>query len=525
MKQIAKKILLALLLVTSGFSADVSLAEEASLTLEGLLEAVRSGRSRDQLENDARLTRFRGQQEEREALLDEIVAQRTRLENVSATKEASFEENELMIGELEDRLQERMGSLKELFGVLQQVAGDAQAQFHGSLTQLDHPDRTDFLVDFAGRMGQANRLPEIGEIERLWFELLQEMTESGRVETRERSIVTSEGAEVNRDVTRIGLFNVTANGAFLQFIPETGRLVEFSRQPAGRYLTGLQALAGGDPGVVPVAVDPVRGQLLSILTQAPNLIERIAQGGAIGYAIIALGAFGVLFALARLTLLLVRGRAVNRQLENLDTPGQDNALGRILLAGSDEQITDVATLELKMGEAVLRETPRINAYIPLLKIIAAVAPLMGLLGTVTGMIITFQAITLFGAGDPRLMAGGISQALVTTVLGLCVAVPMLLLHNLVQMRASALTEVLQHKAVAAGGSTRCRAALETQVLSAGYERHRHESAARHLAALAGGPAGAGRAHPGHDSASSRSASGRFCSSGAYLLLLVYTRAR
>ena len=177
-------------------------------------------------------------------------------------------------------------------------------------------------------------------------------------------------------------------------------------------------------------------------------MERVAQGGAIGYTIIALGVFGVLFALARLALLMLRGNGPSaRQLESLDTPQDDNALGRILLAAGDDQIADVDTLELRMGEAVLKETPRINAYIPLLKIIAAVAPLMGLLGTVTGMIITFQAITLFGAGDPRLMAGGISQALMTTVLGLCVAVPMLLLHNLVQMRARSLTEILQQKAV------------------------------------------------------------------------------
>ena len=168
---------------------------------------------------------------------------------------------------------------------------------------------------------------------------------------------------------------------------------------------------------------------------------------AIGYTIIALGVFGVLFALSRLALLMVRGRAIQRQLEALDAPREDNALGRILLAAGQEQEVDVATLELRMGEAVLKETPRINAYIPLLKIIAAVAPLIGILGTVTGMIITFQAITLFGAGDPRLMAGGISQALMTTVLGLCVAVPMLLLHNLVQMRARSLTEILQQKAV------------------------------------------------------------------------------
>ncbi len=423
-------------------------AAETSMTLEGLLEAVREGRTEDRHTRDERLARFNAQRSERESMLAEITARREALEALSANRETLFEENDLLLSDLETRLQERMGSLKELFGVLQQAAGDAQAQFHGSLTQLEHADRTDFLVDFAGRMGQANRLPAIPEIERLWFELQREMTESGRVVSGNHLVVTSEGAEVEQRVTRLGLFNAVADGKYLKFIPETGRLVEYARQPAGRYLVGIRAMANGDAETVPLAIDPVRGQLLDVLTQAPDLFERIGQGGAIGYTIIALGGFGVLFALARMAMLLWQGRAINGQLNRLDEPRDDNALGRILLAARTHGITDVDTLELRMGEAVMRETPRINAYIPLLKIIAAVAPLMGLLGTVTGMIVTFQAITLFGAGDPRLMAGGISQALVTTVLGLCVAVPMLLLHNLVHMRARSLTEILQQKAVA-----------------------------------------------------------------------------
>ena len=418
------------------------------MDLQQLLDAVKQGRAGDRADNDERVRQFSSIQSEREIQLKGIQARRGRLERESANKEADFEDNELLIGELEKRLRERMGSLKELFGVLQQTAGDAQGQFQVSLTQLEQPERTDFLVDFAGRMGQANRLPEISEIETLWYELLQEMTASGQVITGQHSVVSSEGVEHSLPVTRIGLFNAVADGKYLKFIPETGRLVEFSRQPASRYLGGIEAMAAGAVGTVPVAIDPVRGQLLDILTQAPDLLERIAQGGAIGYAIIALGAIGVLFALMRLVVLLWQGRAINQQLTTIAQPDPANALGRILLAAKDEDIPDVDALELRMSEAVMRETPRINAFIPFLKIIAAVAPLMGLLGTVSGMIITFQAITLFGAGDPRLMAGGISQALVTTVLGLCVAIPMLLLHNIVQMRAKALTEILQHKAVA-----------------------------------------------------------------------------
>jgi biopolymer transport protein ExbB len=422
--------------------------KQQALSLEELLQAVKEGRSEDRAADRERLQRFQAEARSREQMLADIRTRRAELEALSAQKETSFEENEQTIADLEERLQERMGSLKELFGVLQQVASDAQGQFHSSLTQLDHPERVEFLVDFAGRMGQANRLPEIAEIERLWFELQQEMTESGQIVTRQHNVMSREGAQENRAVTRIGLFNAVSDGKYLQFIPETGRLLEYSRQPGSRFTQGPEALAAGDTGVVAFAIDPVRGQLLEILTQAPDLSERVAQGGTIGFAIIGLGIAGLLLALGRLTMLSLESHRISRQLKQLDHASDDNALGRIMIAARAEGIPDVETLELRLGEAVLGEVPRINRYLPLLKIIAGVAPLMGLLGTVTGMIITFQAITLFGAGDPRLMAGGISQALMTTVLGLCVAIPILLLHNVVQTRARAITEILQHKAVA-----------------------------------------------------------------------------
>lgn len=427
---------------------DAAPENDDALTLEGLLDAVRQGRTQDRASDVERVRRFLTVQEERETMLSEIRARRVDLETRSTGMETAYEDNEKTIGELELRLQERMGSLKELFGVLQQVAGDAQGQFEVSLTELEHAGRSSFLVDFAGRMGQANRLPAIAEIERLWFELQQEMTESGKIVTRDMPVVDRDGIERRVPVTRIGLFNAVAEGQYLQHIPETGRLVAFSRQPGSRYLSGTQAIEEGVDRLVPVAIDPVRGQLLEILTQAPNFRERINQGGVIGYTIIALGIAGVLLAVARLLILYNETRVIHRQLRSIETPSKDNAVGRIILAAREEDSPDAEMLELRLGEAVLLEVPRINRFLPLLKIIAAVAPLMGLLGTVTGMIVTFQAITLFGAGDPRLMAGGISQALITTVLGLCVAIPMLLLHNLVQGRARGIIDLLQQRAVA-----------------------------------------------------------------------------
>jgi biopolymer transport protein ExbB len=294
-------------------------------------------------------------------------------------------------------------------------------------------------------MGQSNRLASLEEIERLWFELQREMTESGKVSTFNTSVVDSSGVEAVREVTRIGAFNVVSDGKYLEFVPETGRLVELQRQPQSRYTNRIGDLVGASSGLHPIGLDPTRGQLLSLLVQSPSLMERIAQGKTVGYVIISLGIFGLLMALWRLLVLASVGAKVSKQSKNLNNPTADNPLGRVLGVAGDGS-TDIETMELKLGESILRETPKLNAMLPLLKIIAVVAPLLGLLGTVTGMIVTFQAITLYGAGDPKLMAGGISTALVTTVLGLCVAIPMVFLHTLVNSRAKRMTQILQEEA-------------------------------------------------------------------------------
>jgi len=446
--------------------------QATAMDLQQLLKGVQEGRGADQAEDAKRIQRFKAEQGTQEQLLRDIETRRQNLEQKSAAMESRFEENERQIADLDVRLKERMGTLKELFGVLQQTASDAQGQFYVSLSQLDHPDRNEFLVDFAGRMGEASRLPAISEIERLWFELQREMTESARVVTRSINVVDTAGVESPRAVTRIGVFNAVSDGRFLQYIPETGRLIEFARQPGSRYTTGARSLMEGEDQTFPLAIDPTRGQLLQILTQAPDLAERTAQGGAIGYTTIVLGVLGLLLGLARMGVLFAWGARIRKQLADMDNPREDNALGRILLAARSNDVPNAETLELRLGEAVMREVPRINSYLPLLKMIAAIAPLLGLLGTVTGMIVTFQAITLFGGGDPRLMADGISQALVTTVIGLCVAIPMLLLHNLVQARARSICEILQNEAVG-----RVAARAETTLLTPKASSSRQESPA------------------------------------------------
>ncbi len=424
--------------------ASPSFAAEA-VSLDELLNLVKQGRVKDAAANKARIDEFQRERSQQQQALANIKAERTREEARSVTLEETFAVNDEEIIVLERALQERLGDLKELFGVLQQAAGDARGNFDSSVTQVQFPDRSEWLTTFAQKMGSTNRMPTLAEIERLWFELQREMTESAKVSKFTTAVVNANGEEEQREVVRVGLFNVISGDKYLEYVPESGRLVELQRQPAARYTSRAEDLANATSGLHSFSVDPTRGQLLGLLVQSPSLMERIAQGQEVGYTIIVLGLIGLVIAIWRLLSLTATSAAVRSQSKNLNNPG-NNPLGRVLKVAHDSPNVDVESLELKLGEAILKETPKFNAMLPFLKIIAVVAPLLGLLGTVTGMIITFQAITLYGAGDPKLMAGGISTALVTTVLGLVVAIPMVFLHTLVAGRAKRLTQILQEEA-------------------------------------------------------------------------------
>ncbi|MEJ2760878.1 MAG: MotA/TolQ/ExbB proton channel family protein [Gammaproteobacteria bacterium] len=427
-------------------SAGVQAQDKSGPTLDQLLQQVKQGLREQSAEDKRRIQEFMKDKAKQQQMLEQAKKERAALEAKSTTMEHEFDANETKIGDLNDTLNKRLGSLKELFGVLQQSAQDARGNFQDSLTNIQYPARIQFLEDLAKKMGQTSKLASIGEIERLWYELQREMTASGKVVRVPATVIKADGNEVKENVIRVGLFNVIADGKYLQYQSDTGKLLELPRQPASRFLETAEALTKAKSGKVKFGIDPTRGQLLGLLIQEPTLRERINQGGTIGYITIALGIFGFIIAILRLIQLTFVGIKVAAQKRNRSKPNTNNPLGRVLQVYYDNTSIDMESLELKLGEAVLKETPKLSRFNTLLKVIAVVAPLLGLLGTVTGMIITFQAITLFGTGDPKLMAGGISQALVTTVLGLCVAIPTVLLHTLVSGRSRRIIEVLEEQA-------------------------------------------------------------------------------
>jgi len=301
----------------------------------------------------------------------------------------------------------------------------------------------------------STELISIDEIEELWFHLQNDMVEQGKVVKftvpvtfKSGETVQENGEVVNvytteqREVTRIGAFNAVSGNDIAIYNNEVG-LVLLDRQMPSAYTELSNNLQAATAGVTPFLLDPTKGILLSALVREPTLLEKVQEGKAVGYVIIALGIIGLIIVVSRIFVLIGVQAKVVRQSKNIDKPLSSNPLGRVVKVYYDNPTTDPESMELKLSEAILKETPKLNSMLMFVKIIAAVAPLLGLLGTVTGMIQTFQAITLYGAGDPKMMAGGISQALVTTVLGLCVALPTLFLHWLAAGRAKRVEEILE----------------------------------------------------------------------------------
>ena len=430
-------------LLSLGFAtANAQSGNEGAASMAELLRLIEQGQARDSREARQREAAFAQARNEQQSLLNQARAERTRQENRSEQLETQFEQNQQQIITARQALNERMGALKELLGVLQQVAGDTQGRFAASLTNIQHPDRGEFLVELGGKLAGANNIPEIEEIERLWAMLQQEIVESGRIVRFNHLVTKADGEQGEEEVVRVGAFNLVSESGYLKY-NDDGTVSELQRQPEARYTGTTSDMMNAAPGeTVDFGLDVTRGGILALLVESPTLRDRIEQGGIVGYCIIALGIIGLLIAIMRWVALSNADRKVKAQLKS-ESASTDNPLGRVLAAYESNRGADTETVELKLSEAALKEMPALTKGLLFIKVVSAVAPLMGLLGTVTGMIKTFQVITLYGAGDPKMMAGGISQALMTTVLGLVVAIPMVLLHTVVSGKSRKIVNILQ----------------------------------------------------------------------------------
>ncbi|MEE8338778.1 MAG: MotA/TolQ/ExbB proton channel family protein [Xanthomonadales bacterium] len=414
-------------------------------TLDDLARIVREAAQNETRINQQREAGFVAARDQQQNLLAqarlELATENARSDHLRG----EYDKNERSLAELETTLAERMGNLGELFGVVRQASGDVQAALDDSMVTAQMPGRTRFLSSLA----QRRELPTVPELRHLWSAMVTEIAESGKVVKFTATVERTSGEKQELEIVRLGVFNAVSNGRFLDWDIRKSRvnLIELARQPAARFgsmAQDLQAAAAG--AMLGFPVDFTRGQILRAVVQSKTPIERVREdGGVVGYVIIGLGLFGLLLSAWKIFSLYNTGSKMAHQLRS-ETADKSNPLGRVLAVYSDHPDVDIETLELKLDEAILRETAPIETGLSFIKVLYVVAPLLGLLGTVVGMIGTFQMITLFGTGDPRMMAGGISTALVTTVLGLVVAIPLTLLHSFLQGKAKTLIQVLEEQA-------------------------------------------------------------------------------
>jgi len=419
-------------------------------SIQELLDRVRADSRDAAAENQRRLAEFRQRRDEQSALLRQAQGTLAGLQAEAERGRAEFEENQLAIAQLDAELRAAQGEYGELFGAARQAAGEVAALIEGSLISSQFPRRHEPLRELA----ESRTLPDRRELDQIWRTQISEMRAQGQVVTYDARVVgQNDGQPLS--VTRVGPFIAMADrdGAkFVQWRVETTnraagyRMEELNTQPPGRLTSAASALINAEPGaIVAGPVDPSRGGLLRVYLEVPSLTERFEQGGLVAKIILALLIFSAAFGIFRLFVLLGVNSAINAQ-KRRSTASSSNPLGRIMLAYEDVKDRPIGTIELKIDEAILRETPKLEFGLNFLKLAAAVAPLLGLLGTVTGMIRTFTQITLFGTGDPKIMAGGISEALVTTVMGLIAAIPLLFIHSFAASFARGAQSTLEEQA-------------------------------------------------------------------------------
>lgn len=431
----------AMCLMLAGAMTQVT-AQQRGRSVADLLRSLRETQRAESAENRRREQEFLRQRGRQQALLNQARSDLANEKALSTRLEETKKANEEEIKVLEADLAKALGENAEFFGVTRQVAGETIAQIESSLISAEYPGR-DRDIDILTR---SRTLPTAEDLGRLWYVLLQEAAEQGKISTFTTNVISDrDGKPVEAEVMRIGPFVAVMkrNGDFLRYT--AGSLVMIPRQPAARYQEGADSLVRARPGTrTEATIDPSRGALLDLLVRVPTFIQKIQAGGTIGYIIIALGTLGVILAILRLLDLFGVSGRVRAQMRSKKIG--NNPLGRVMKAYEDNKSADVETLELKLDDAILKELPRLEFGLTTVKVLAAVAPLLGLLGTVTGMIQVFQQITLYGAGDPKTMAGGISLALVTTWQGLWAAVPLVLLHSFAAGRAKAVTQILEEQA-------------------------------------------------------------------------------
>ncbi|KQA15201.1 MotA/TolQ/ExbB proton channel family protein [Vibrio cholerae] len=406
-----------------------------------LVQQATQEKAQQQQHNQQREAGFVQTAQELQAAKAELLAERNRLQKEADQLSSQFSDNENTLARLEETLRLETGSLGEMFGVVRQNAKELQSELDQSVTGVEPRAHQQSIDDVVA----AKTLPSMAQLRGLWQAMSEEIRASGQIQTTEIRWLNGQGETQTVPALRLGSLGLISEQGYVKWDNARQQALSYQQLPSDfPTFSHIRTLVDGD--VVTMKVDPSRGVLLEQLALTPTLSQRLQAGGVIGNVILVLLGVGLIIALYRGAILATLRQKIKAQLKNPDQPG-NNPLGRILAVYNKEQQRSVEALELRLLEAVVDEQNHLETGLSMLKLLAALAPMLGLLGTVTGMIETFQVITQFGNGDPKVMAGGISMALVTTVEGLIAAIPLLLAHNILSAQAEAIRNILEKQGI------------------------------------------------------------------------------
>ncbi|MEE9272418.1 MAG: MotA/TolQ/ExbB proton channel family protein [Robiginitomaculum sp.] len=424
-------------------------ANAQSITsVNDLLQKVRANSAKTASENAAREAEFRKRRDTQGAKLAQAQAELDKLERQARKIQSTFDANKSQIQSMKDDLKSRQGEFSEVFGLARKKAGEFKATLESSIINSQYPGRTEVLA----KISESDALPSTDQLNSIWKTMLSEIKYQRQVATFDAPVANTGTDSAATSVTRVGPFSIftKAEGKYLEYKAPTKEgdiaLTYLAKQPPKAIASAAKKVINAGPDqVVFGPVDPTKGSLLKALEDVPGPWERFLQGGIIGWIIMAgVFAIGALIGIFKIFQLLGISAAVKSQKKRAQASGK-NPLGRIMQTYEGVKDRDEELIELKLDETILRESPKLEWGLNFIKLGAGIAPLLGLLGTVVGMIQTFQAMMVFGVGDPQLMAGGISKALVTTMLGLIAAIPLLILHSFCSSLARGIQSTLEEQ--------------------------------------------------------------------------------
>ena len=351
--------------------------------------------------------------------------------------------------------------MRELSGTVRVVARDLETMLRQSQFTSRFPERLDRLKPILNK----DRFPGIDDFRTISNLFFQEMALSGEVVLAKGSFIDQSGMEKTGDILTIGKFTAAyrtgKETGFLRYSEASHQLYALSALPSWFIRRNLNKYMQGKSD--DVYLDFSGGAALRQITHKYTLLDQVRNGGPIVWPILAIGLFALIIAIERTIFLKhvhantdrVMGKVNDlalqgrwKECEDIVKDEKGRPVYNVLKAGLYARAEERDILESILQEAILKELPRLERFLPTLNIMGAIAPLLGLLGTVTGMINTFHVITLYGTGDPRMMSGGISEALVTTMLGLAVAIPIMLVHTFLRRNVDHIIGDMEEKAVA-----------------------------------------------------------------------------